>query len=132
MWSHLVGHPTSCWASPVGSILLGTSYFQVGLQPNAPCEALGKPPRLLSPSLLQADEIALELHVVHHPHTISEFEPHSKQSLDVDEAHYHFGTAPGVTVDAQALLQALLQEPNSGVEGGWCWWVDATESICTF
>jgi hypothetical protein len=67
--------------------------------------------------LLQADEISLKLDVVHHPHTISEFDSHDKQTLDVGEAHYHFNTAPGVNVDAQALLQAL-QAPNSAVEGG--------------
>lgn len=56
---------------------------------------------------LQADEISLLVDLVHDPHTISEFKPHDKQTLEVDEAHYHFDTAPGVKVDAQALLQGM-------------------------
>jgi hypothetical protein len=61
--------------------------------------------------------IALELELVHQPHTISEFQPHGKQSLDVEEAHYHFETAPGVNVDAQAFLNNL-QSAGFAPEGG--------------
>lgn len=64
----------------------------------------------------QADVITLELDVVHQPHTISEFEPHAKQTLQVDDAHYHFDTAPGVKVDAQALLRSL-EASNFAVDG---------------
>lgn len=60
--------------------------------------------------------ISLELDVVHDPHTISEFEPHGKQVLDPEEAHYHFATAPGVKVDAAALLKSL-QDSAYKVEG---------------
>jgi hypothetical protein len=67
---------------------------------------------------MQADKISLEVDIVHSPHTISEFKPHDKQTLDVDEAHYHFDTAPGVKVDAQALLQGM-KTPGFAVEGGY-------------
>lgn len=63
--------------------------------------------------------ISLELDVVHDPHTISEFEPHDKQSLETEEAHYHFATAPGVKVDATALLK-ILQDSNYRIEGERC------------
>lgn len=66
----------------------------------------------------KTDTITLELDVVHKPHTISEFEPHDKQTLEVDEAHYHFATAPGVSVDAQAFL-GNLKGSEFAVEGGW-------------
>lgn len=64
-----------------------------------------------------AGVLSLELDVVHQPHTVSEFEPHGKQTLKPDTSHYHFDTAPGVRVDAEALLKSL-QETAFGVEGG--------------
>lgn len=60
--------------------------------------------------------ISLELDVVHDPHTISEFEPHGKQSLEAEDAHYHFATAPGVKVGAAVFLKSL-QDSNYKVEG---------------
>ena len=45
--------------------------------------------------------------------------PTAKQSLKVEEAHYHFATAPGVKLDAAALLKSL-QDSNYKVEGEDC------------
>lgn len=64
----------------------------------------------------QAATISLALELVHDPHTVSEFEAHGKQSLDVHEAHYHFVTPPGVAIDAAALL-ASLQDAKLEVAG---------------
>jgi hypothetical protein len=66
---------------------------------------------------LQADAITLELHVVDQAHTVSEFEPHGKQTLEVDEAHYHFQTAPNIKMDAAALLDSL-KSSSFAIEGG--------------
>ena len=66
----------------------------------------------------KTNTISLELDIVHRPHTISEFEPHGKQTLDVQEAHYHFSTASGVKVDAQALLSSLKSGSGFAAEGG--------------
>jgi len=65
----------------------------------------------------QAGILSLELDLVHNPHTMSEFEAHAKQTLDVTDAHYHFNTESGVKVDAHAFLNGL---DNNGfrVEGG--------------
>jgi len=60
--------------------------------------------------------MSLHVELVHNPNTISEFQPHSKQSLVSDEAHYHFSTAPGVKVDAAALLKSL-QDDNFDITG---------------
>ena len=51
--------------------------------------------------------VSLEVDLVDNPNTISEFAPHPRQTLDVDNAHYHFSTRSGVTTDAQALLKSL-------------------------
>jgi len=60
--------------------------------------------------------MSLHVELVDNPDTISEFQPHGKQSLASDEAHYHFSTAPGVKVDAAALLKSL-QEANFDING---------------
>jgi hypothetical protein len=68
----------------------------------------------------QSGAVTLDLELVHSPHTVSEFEAHGKQSLDVHEAHYHFSTPPGVAIDATGLL-ATLQGAKlevAGEEGG--------------
>lgn len=64
----------------------------------------------------QAGTITLHLELVHSPETISEFDAHGKQTLDVREAHYHFSTSPGVVIDAARLL-AALQDANFEVAG---------------
>jgi hypothetical protein len=66
----------------------------------------------------QSGAITLDLELVHSPHTVSEFEAHGKQSLDVHEAHYHFSTPPGVAIDAAGLL-ASLQDAKFEVAGAW-------------
>jgi hypothetical protein len=66
---------------------------------------------------LQSDSVTLQVDVVHHPDTVSEFTPHAPQTLAVDAAHYHFDTAPGVRVDAQALLDSLAGAGSPGMEG---------------
>lgn len=60
--------------------------------------------------------ITLEADLVRDPHTVTEFEPHAKQSLDSADAHYHFETASGVKVDAAALIKSL-QDANFQVDG---------------
>jgi len=60
--------------------------------------------------------ITMHVEVVDNPDTISEFDPHGKQSLASDEAHYHFTTAPGVKVDAAALLKSL-EDAHYQVDG---------------
>lgn len=62
--------------------------------------------------------ITLELDVVNNPNTVSEFEPHGKQTLDAAQSHYHFLTAPGVKVDAAQFVNSL-QDSNFQVAGGW-------------
>jgi hypothetical protein len=57
--------------------------------------------------------VTLQVDVVHHPDTVSEFTPHAPQTLAVDAAHYHFDTAPGVRVDAQALLDSLAEATDT-------------------
>jgi hypothetical protein len=44
--------------------------------------------------------VSLELDLVHQPHTVSEFEPHGKQTLDTDSAHYHFAKVRRVMLKA--------------------------------
>ena len=68
----------------------------------------------------QSGAISLHLELVHSPHTVSEFEAHGKQSLDVGEAHYHFATPPGVAIDAARLL-ASLSDAKLEVAGEFEW-----------
>jgi hypothetical protein len=49
----------------------------------------------------------------HAPHVCS-----CVHHVQVDEAHYHFATAPGVKVDAQAFLDSL-KSSDFNLEGGW-------------
>ena len=49
----------------------------------------------------------------HAPHVCS-----CVRHVQVDEAHYHFATAPGVKVDAQSFLESL-QSSDFNLEGGW-------------
>jgi hypothetical protein len=63
------------------------------------------------------ETVMLELEVVHDPDTLSEFESHPKQSLDPAEAHYHFYTPLGVTIDGPKLLAALKGSGKLAGEG---------------
>jgi hypothetical protein len=54
-----------------------------------------------------SNSITLEVDVVDKPITISEFQPHQRQTLDVHHAHYHFETPKGVNINAHALLNKL-------------------------
>jgi hypothetical protein len=67
---------------------------------------------------LNNSAIVLTLDVVHSPHTVSEFQHHSDQSLD-DAAHYHFLTPPGMALDAASFLRPLSAEQPVVLPGGW-------------
>jgi len=62
-----------------------------------------------------APAITLTLDVVHAPRIVNELQQHGKQTLD-DDAHYHFFTPAGVTVDAKAFL-ALLASAGGSMQG---------------
>ena len=62
--------------------------------------------------------VIMDLDLVQDPHTVTEFKPHGKQTLDVDQAHYHFATHPSVSLNAAAVVQQV-QDASSAFEGEW-------------
>jgi hypothetical protein len=61
--------------------------------------------------------VTLTLDVVHAPHIFGEFDEHPKQTLDED-AHYHFDTPAGVSVDAARFL-GVVQAAGGKLPGKW-------------
>ena len=65
----------------------------------------------LDESVAAAPAVTLTLDVVHKPHMVNEFTHHNTQTLD-DDAHYHYFTPAGVSVDAAKFLAALKASGN--------------------
>jgi hypothetical protein len=65
----------------------------------------------LDDSVTAASAVTLTLDVVHEPHMVNEFIDRSAQTLDND-AHYHYFTPAGVSVDAAKFLATLGASGN--------------------